>query len=139
MNEVQRADGEIFKLTEGFFGEYENLSLLENGLLKKGILPEYQYANYLSRIAFCIEIGMKTIINIESGIEKTHHLDCLYNMMPNVFRNMVVNKSGKSEENIKTYLQKIRNIFIEFRYMEKKNLEYFLEDYICHNGNIVFF
>jgi len=128
----------ILKFCESFFGEYENLNLLEAELLKKNILPEWQYINYLSRLAFCTEVGMKTILNIESSIGNKHNLIEIFKKMPDVFRESVEKKSGISIEKIEAFLESIKNIFVDFRYMEKKSLECFIEGVTFDNGNIVF-
>jgi hypothetical protein len=137
-NMTREMSDKIFNFSASFLGEYENLSLLENGLLKKDILPIWQYANYLSRVAFCIEVGIKTIINIKDGVNNVHHLDKLFDKMPNIFQEMVEKKTGKTKEAIKMRLNKIKNIFVEFRYMENNNLTFFIDKSVLNNGNIIF-
>jgi hypothetical protein len=127
----------IFKFNIAFFAEYENLGILEKGLKSKCKLPIWQYANYLSRIAFCIELGMKTIIIFQSDVDRIHCLDELYNLMPNVFREMIEKKTGWKKEIIEK-LESIKKIFVEFRYMETQNLPFFIEESILKNGYIVF-
>jgi hypothetical protein len=138
-NEILGTSDTISNFTEAFSAACENLSLLENTLLQKDILPRGQYANYLSQVAFCIEVGMKTIIGIEDSVNKIHLLDKLFDKMPNVFQEMVEKKTGKTNEAIKMRLNKIKNIFVEFRYMEIDNLIFFIEESILNNCNIVFF
>jgi hypothetical protein len=130
-------DDVIFKFNLAFFAEYENLGILEKGLKAKCRLPIWQYANYLSRIAFCIELGMKTIITFETGVDKIHCLDKLYNLMPPVFQQMMEKKIGWQKEIIEK-LESIKKIFVEFRYMETHNLPFFIEEFVLKNGYIIF-
>jgi len=132
-----RTDDEIINFHEAFFAEYENLGLLKKELSEKDKLPMWQYANYLSRIAFCIELGMKSIITIEDNIGNIHCLDKLYSMMPDVFRSMVEKKTGWQKEIIEK-LESIKNIFVEFRYMEFQNLPLFIDETALDNGHIIF-
>jgi hypothetical protein len=133
---INGTDDDIFKFNIAFIAEYENLGILEKGLKAKCRLPIWQYANYLSRIAFCIELGMKTIITFETGIDKIHCLDELYNLMPIVFRQMMEKKTGWQKEIIEK-LELIKKIFVEFRYMETQNLPFF-EESTLKKGYIVF-
>ena len=107
---------DIFNFGEAFFAEYENSKLLEKELTVKDRLPMWQYANYLSRIAFCIELGMKTIISIEKSFDNIHCLDELYKLMPDVFREMIEKMTGWKNEIIEK-IESIKKIFVEFRYM----------------------
>jgi hypothetical protein len=131
-----RTGDDMFSFNKAFFAEYENLGILEKGLSAKDRLPMWQYANYLSRVAFCIELGMKTIITIEGDV-RGHCLDKLYKMMPSVFREMVEKKTGWKNE-ILQKLELIRNIFVEFRYMNMSHLPFFLEEFVIDNGYVVF-
>jgi hypothetical protein len=133
----KKLDDDILKFNQAFFAEYENLGLLEKGLSVKNRLPVWQYANYLSRIAFCIELGMKTIITVKDSVEQIHCLDKLYKMMPDVFRLMVEKKTGWKNE-ILEKLELIKKIFVEFRYMEIEHLPFFLDESVLDNGHIIF-
>ena len=127
---------DILNFSQGFFAEYENLGLLEKGLAEKNMLPMWQYANYLSRVAFCIELGMKTIIFIEDSA-CGHCLDKLYSKMPDIFREMIEKKTGWQNEIIEK-LELIKKIFVEFRYMNMDNLPFFLEKSVQDNGHVIF-
>jgi len=134
---ITRTHDDIYKFNIAFFAEYENLRILEKGFKSKCKLTIWQYANYLSRIAFCIELGMKTIITFQSGVDRIHCLDELYKLMPNVFREMIEKKTGWTTEIIEK-LESIKKIFVEFRYMETQNLPFFIEEAILKNGYIIF-
>jgi hypothetical protein len=134
---IMGTDDNIFKFNSAFFAEYENLGILEKGLKRKCKLPIWQYANYLSRIAFCIELGMKTIIIFKGSVDEIHCLDELYKLMPDVFREMVEKKTGGQIEIIEK-LESIKKIFVEFRYMETHNLPFFVEESILKKGYIIF-
>jgi hypothetical protein len=127
----------MFSFNAAFFAEYENLEILEKGLSAKGRLPIWQYANYLSRVAFCIELGMKTIITIEDDT-RGHCLDELYKKMPCIFHENVEKKTGWQEEEILQKLESIKKIFVEFRYMETHNLPFFIEESVIDNGYVAF-
>jgi hypothetical protein len=138
MGIVQQADDKTYRFSEGFIASYDNLLILEDGLSKKEKLQEAQYANYLSHVVFCIELGMKTIININDTIEKKHGLKYLYNKMPDVFHKIVEKKSGNSKLQIDSFFKLIENIFVKFRYMDIEHLIFFLKGLDNENNKVKF-
>ena len=138
MKKVQRTDDNILKIVMSFLGSYENLVILENEILKREKLTIPQYANYLSQIALCIELGMKSILINENDVYKIHDLKELYNMMPKAFREMF-EKTTYPKKTIEKSLEEIRNIFEDFRYMNTEHLGFFMDKIIFDtNYHIVF-
>lgn len=126
MKVVKRTDDNITKILTSFIGSCENLMLLENEILKINKITIPQYANYLSQIALCIELGMKSILINENDIYKTHDLRELYYKMPSAFRDMFENNPFP-KKTIDKSLEKIKTIFEDFRYMNIENFSFFLD------------
>jgi len=134
MKKLERTDNNIMRIALSFFGACENLLVLEDYFIKIGILTYPQYVNYLSQIALCIELGMKSILLNEGDIPKTHDIKELYALMPPSFRDMFLNNPFP-KKTIEKSLEKIRNIFEEFRYMKTENLDFFLDKSILTKDN----
>lgn len=135
---IQRTDDNIFNFHSGFFGTYENLGIFEDAILNLGKLKIPQYMNYLSQIAFCIELGMKTIIINEDNVLGIHDLKELYKKMPKAFQEMIEKKTNYSNQFIEEFLEKIKNIFKEFRYMNTAYLNHFVEkSFLDTNDHII--
>jgi hypothetical protein len=126
MRTVQRTDDAILKIIMSFLGSYENLILLEDGIQRKEKITLPQYANYLSQIALCIELGMKSILINETDIYKTHDLKELYGKMPSAFRDMF-EKRSYPKKTIDKSLEKVKTIFEDFRYVNIENIAFFLD------------
>jgi len=126
MKVVKRTDDNITKILTSFIGSCENLMLLENEILKIDKITIPQYANYLSQIALCVELGMKSILINENDIYKTHDLKELYSKMPSAFRDMFENNPFP-KKTIDKSLEKIKTIFEDFRYMNIENFSFFLD------------
>ena len=131
---IKRTDDLIMKTALSFFGANENLLILEEKYLEKNIITFPQYVNFLSQVALCIELGMKTILLNEGDIPKVHDLDVLYKKMPKAFRDMFENNPFP-QKTITKYLEKIRNAFEDFRYMNTKHLDFFLDKSILTQDN----
>lgn len=114
------------KIVLGFFGANENLQILEAEYLNNDIITVPQYANFLSQVALCIELGMKSILLNEDDIPKTHDIKELYNMLPQSFRDMFVNNPFPIKT-IEKSLDEIKNIFEDFRYMNTAHLGFFID------------
>jgi len=132
MKKIQRTIDEKIKIILSYIGAYTNLVLLENELLKKETLPIPQYVNYLSQVALCIELGMKSIILNQNDMDKTHDLKELYNNMPDSFHEMFEKVACYehivcNKETIDNFLEEIKNIFEEFRYMNLEHFAFFLD------------
>jgi len=131
MKKLERTDNNITRIVLSFCGACENLFVLENYYLNAGILTYPQYVNYLSQIALCIELGMKSILLNEGDIPKTHDIKELYALMPQSFRDMLVNNPFP-KKTIEKSLEKIKNMFEECRYMKSENLDFFLDKSIVN-------
>jgi hypothetical protein len=130
MKKLKKADKEITLMYAGFIGALNNMLILENTLVKQEKIRFEQYVNYLSQIAFCIELGMKSIALIKDDTDKTHNLRDLYNEMPEPFRRFYEKTATiKTLYGIKTTdesIEKIANVYTEFRYMSLNNMPLFL-------------
>jgi hypothetical protein len=118
-------------------GTAKNLCLLENSLYKIENIPIYQYSNYLSQIALCIELGLKSIIINTDDFEHEHNLEYLYSMTPTTFQNKF--KSCCSDnETFTRNMSNIKNIFMDFRYMKHESTlrEYHDETILNSDGTI---
>ena len=135
---LQRTDDIIMKISLSFFGANENLLILEKEYLKKKIITFPQYVNFLSQVALCIELSMKTILLIENDIPKTHNLKILYKKMPKVFHDLFEN-SPFPMKTIERSLEKIKNIFEELRYMNTDNIDFFIDKNIFTKDKEVIF
>ena len=134
MKKLERTDNSITRIVLSFCGACENLFVLENYYLNSGILTYPQYVNYLSQIALCIELGMKSILLNEGDIPKTHDIKELYALMPQSFRDIFVNNPFP-KKTIEKSLEKIKNMFEECRYMKSENLDFFLDKSIVNKDN----
>jgi len=122
----ERTDDSIMKIILSFFGANENLLILEKEYLVKDIITIPQYVNFLSQVALCIELGMKSILIQKEDILKTHDLKELYYMMPKTFLDKF-EKSMFPKKTIEKSLDKIKNIFEDFRYMKIEHLDFFVD------------
>jgi hypothetical protein len=132
-----RTDIFIVQIKFAFMGALKNLYLLENKLMEIANIPIYQYSNYLSQVALCIELGLKSIISNTDGFECIHDLDVLFNKTPAVFQKKW--KSQWNDENIfSSNMSNMKNIFIDFRYMNfnSKLSEYLDKSAINDDGTI---
>ena len=133
----ERTSTNTLKFATSFFGSLENLDLLEIAFSNKQIITLRQYTNYVSLVAFTVELGMKTIILNEEDIYAIHDIEELYNKMPTVFH--VMFEKYYTNEAIYNFLQRVKNIYPEFRYMETANIPFFTDKIIdMSNGNIDF-
>jgi len=126
----ERTDNTIMKIILSFFGANENLLILEKEYLAKDIISIPQYVNFLSQVALCIELGMKSILIQKEDIIKTHDIKELYYMMPKTFLDKF-EKSMFPKKTIEKSLDEIKNIFEDFRYMKIEHLDFFV-------GKIIF-
>jgi flagellin-specific chaperone FliS len=117
------------KIVLSFFGANENLQVLEGEYLKKDIITFPQYTNFLSQVALCIELGMKSILLNEDNVLKTHDLKELYNKMPKSFHDMFENNPFP-KKTIEKSLNEIKKIFEDFRYMNTEHLGFFTDKII---------
>jgi len=126
VKKLQRTDDNIMKILLGFFGATENLLVLIKEYQKIEKITYPQYVNYLSQVALCIELGMKSILLFEDDIIKTHDLKELYYKMPQAFHSTFENHPFP-KRTIDKSLDKIKNIFEDFRYFRTEHLDFFIE------------
>lgn len=132
-----RTDIAIQQIKLAFWGAIHNLYLLENKLMEIGNIPIYQYSNYLSQIALCTELGLKSIISNTDDFEHNHELEFLFNKTPAAFQNKY--KSLWSDEEIyNTNMSNLKNIFIDFRYMNlNSKLNEYLDNDVINSDNTI--
>jgi hypothetical protein len=121
-----RTNTSITQIKLAFCGAYLNLLLLEKAFMKIKNIPLHQYANYLSQLAFCIELGFKCIIVNADDFEHTHDLEKLFSMTPNVFQKKF-ESLFPDVNTVKQNLSSIKNIFEDFRYFKFDSV---LENYV---------
>jgi hypothetical protein len=137
MKKVTRTGTSVVQIKLAFLGAARNLCLLENALMKSENIPAYQYSNYLSQIALCIELGLKSIISNTDGFECTHDIERLFSATPDEFKQKIkslypdVAAFGSGMKNMK-------KMFEDFRYMESESTlnEYFDETVMNSNKSI---
>jgi hypothetical protein len=122
-----RSNESIMEIKLAFFGATNNLYLLEEILVKNNYVKLYQYNNYLCQIAFCIELGLKSIIIDKKNVEKIHDLKKLFSMTPIEFQNNF--KSLYNDERaFNSYMSSSKNAFVYLRYMQLKCLRMYLDE-----------
>ena len=129
-------DTTAMQIKLAFMGAIKNLCLLENKLVEMKNIPMYQYTNYLSQLALCVELGLKSIISNSDEFEHIHDLGALFFKTPNDFQHKV--KSEYSEEIFITNISNMKKIVVDFRYLELYSTlnEYFDENMINSNNTI---
>jgi hypothetical protein len=136
-NRETRSDESIVQIKESFQGAIRNLCLLKDKLIEIENIHLYQYSNYLLQIALCIELGFKSMIVNANDFECTHDLEALFSMTPEVFQQKF--KSMFSDDNtVKDNLTKMKDIFVDFRYMKRGNIfNEFLDTTIINNDTTI--
>jgi hypothetical protein len=133
MGKESRTDISIMQIKLAFLGATLNLHLLENVLMQIENIPMYQYSNYLSQVAFCIELGLKSIVINTDDFEHTHDIETLFLMTPPVFQKKF-RTLYSDDETFNSNMSGTKNIFKNFRYMElKSNLKEYLDENIINN------
>ena len=124
---IQRTNNSIIEIKLSFMGATSNFYLLEEVLVNIKKVSIYQYSNYLSLLALCIELGMKSMI-IETGdVETIHLIDDLFRMTPLEFQNdfrLLYPDNDKFD----LYMSNSKNIFVNLRYYKPDNLRMFLDN-----------
>jgi hypothetical protein len=134
MKKEERNDKSIVEIKLAFLGATKNLYLLENALINIENLPLYQYSNYLSQIALCIELGMKSIIINNKDFLHCHDLKILFEQTHSEFQKKIMAKNNNFNQNI----EDIRNIFKDFRYMKTDStLKQYLDKIIINNDKTI--
>jgi len=65
-------------ITSAFIGASKNMYIVEEQFYTLKYIPLNQYLNYLSQLAFCVELGLKNIIKITNKVWKSHDLEFLF-------------------------------------------------------------
>jgi hypothetical protein len=134
-----RTESSVRQINFAFWGATRNLCLLENKLMEIENMPLYQYSNYLSQLAFCIELGLKSIIINVNDFKHTHELDELFSMTPDVFQRKFKSlfpNDGTFESN----MSNLKNIFEDFRYMKSDSVfNEYLDMNIINSDNSINF
>jgi hypothetical protein len=136
MDKETQIDKSVIQIKLAFAGATRNLCLLENKFMEMENIPMYQYTNYLSQLALCVELGLKSIIINSNGFEKIHDLGKLFSSTPDVFQKKI--KSVYSEETFNSNISILKRIVVDFRYMELCSTlkEYFDENMINNDQTI---
>jgi hypothetical protein len=134
-----RNENTIIQIKLAFEGARRNLCLLETALLNIINIHLGQYSNYLSQVALCIELGLKSIIINTYDLEYIHDIEKLFSMTPNVFQE----KFKTLYPDDKIFIQNMSNtkkMFEKFRYMElNSNLKEYLDANIINEDRTVNF
>ncbi|GMO31879.1 MAG: hypothetical protein Ta2B_12890 [Termitinemataceae bacterium] len=131
---MERTEELIVEIKLAFMGTTCNFYLLEEMLVKKENISIPQYVNYLSQIAMCIELGLKSIIINTDGFDRTHELECLFSLIPDVVKNELWGASH-GDKSFESYMSNTKKMFSDFRYMKTEST---LKKYFCEsmvNGN----
>jgi hypothetical protein len=133
----KRTEKSIIGIKLALLGAVNNLYLLENILYKIENISIYQYSNYLSQIALCVELGLKSIIINADDFEHEHNLEYLFSMTPEMFQKKF-RSYWPDIEIFTTNMSNMKNIFIDFRYMKHKSTfkEYLDETILNSDGSI---
>ena len=128
---IKRNEKTLIELKLAFFGATNNFYLLEENLFKIKNINIYQYNNYLCQIAFCIELGLKSLIIDRYKVEKTHDLYKLFTNTPIGFQNKF--KEIYNDKKLFDYcFSNTKYLFIYLRYMQLSNLRLFLDKNIIN-------
>ncbi|MDR1838919.1 MAG: hypothetical protein LBQ93_04950 [Treponema sp.] len=136
MNKETQIDKSVIQIKLAFAGATLNLCLLENKFKEMKNIPIYQYTNYLSQLALCVELGLKSIIINSNEFECIHDLGKLFSSTPDVFQQKI--KSVYSEETFNSNISILKKIVVDFRYMKLCSTlrEYFDESMINNDQTI---
>ena len=139
MGKEIRSDESVVQIKLAFLGATYNVRLLEDAFIKLERIPLYQYANYLSQLALCVELGFKSMIVNTGDLEHIHDLEKLFSMSPEAFQ-----KKFKSmcpnDMDFNSSLSNAKNVFVEFRYMKlDSSLKEYLDESVIDDTNTVNF
>jgi len=79
-------------ITSAFTGASKNMFIVEEEFYSRKHIPLNQYLNYLSQLAFCIELGLKNIIKITNKIWITHDIEYLFFVADKETKNTISKK-----------------------------------------------
>jgi len=131
-------------ITSAFTGASKNMFIVEEEFYNRKHIPLNQYLNYLSQLAFCLELGLKNIIKITNKIWKSHDLEYLFFEADKETKNTISKKffgSYKPEfkKEFLDLLKIINNLFEEARYCYGNSLNPFFNNQFLIKDDIVDF
>ena len=131
-------------ITSAFLGASKNFFIIEDHFFLIKNIPLNQYLNYLSQLAFCLELGLKNIIKITNKVWKSHDLEELFYEANKETNGIFCKKFfGSYNEKFKneflTLLGKIKYLFEEARYCYGSSLAYFFHDRFLVKDDIIGF
>jgi hypothetical protein len=136
MKKETRTDTTLIHIKLAFLGASWNLCLLEAKLMEAENIPLYQYSNYLSQLAFCIELGLKGMIINTDDFDCIHDIEKLFSMSPAAFQTKF--KSQYPDDVFKSNISNMKNIFEDFRYMKSEStLNEYLDSSVINNDRSI--
>jgi hypothetical protein len=131
-------------ITSAFIGASKNMYIVEEQFYTLKHIPLNQYLNYLSQLAFCIELGLKNIIKITNKVWKSHDLEILFYEADKETNNSLSRKffgSYKIEfkKEFLGILKIAKNLYEEARYSYGNSLYPFFNDQYLIKNDIVNF
>jgi hypothetical protein len=131
-------------ITSAFIGASKNFFIIENYFYELNKIPLNQYLNYLSQLAFCLELGLKNIIKITSKVWKSHDLEILFSEADketnsNFSKKFFGSYNNKFKQDFLVLLKNTKNLFEEARYCYGNSLNYFFHDQYLINNDIIDF
>jgi hypothetical protein len=139
MGKETRTDESVIQIKLAFLGATCNLRLVENAFRKLERIPLYQYANYLSQMALCVELGFKSIIINTDDFEHGHDLENLFAKSPEAFQKKF-KAMYPTDMDFNASLSNAKNVFVDFRYMKLDSpLKEYLEESVIDENNTINF
>jgi len=131
-------------ITSAFTGSSKNMFIVEEEFYEKNHIPLNQYLNYISQLAFCVELGLKNIIKITNKVWKSHDLEYLFSEADKETNNILSKKFFSSykpefKKEFLALLKNIKNLFEEARYCYGKSLNPFFNNQYLIKDDIVDF
>ena len=132
-------------ITNAFIGTSKNLFIIEKHFFNEKYIPFNQYLNYLSQLAFCLELGLKNIIKITNKVWKSHNLKELFFEADNETNNNFSKKffgsyNNEFKQEFLCLINNVSNLYEEARYCYGNSLKYFfIDQYIVENDVIDFY
>jgi hypothetical protein len=139
------ADSDIeLAITHAFLGASKNLYIIENHFSTIKFISIGQYYNFLSHLAFSIELGLKNIIKNTNKLWAEHDLEKLFIEADEETKNCFTKKffasySETFQKDFIILLKNVKYLYIEGRYFYGKSLECFLNDKFITNENMIIF
>jgi hypothetical protein len=139
MGKETRTNESVVQIKLAFLGAARNLCLIEDAFMKLERIPLYQYANYLSQLALCVELGFKSMIINTGDFEREHNLENLFTASPEAFQKKFKARCP-NDMDFKASLSNAKNVFVDFRYMKHdSSLKEYLEESVVDDNNTINF